>query len=146
MDILRRPLPIFFVVDAKPYHCLCQYQAALLHPPSFFTPHAPPIDHLIPFPLRPGFLEQSHQRSASAEWSVLALKYSTRHYRQADHPWIPDRSKDARNLDIEVARSPKPPARVTQPNISGGVDSGGTGRRGFQSRDQEQPDSPHPSW
>jgi hypothetical protein len=72
MDILRRPLPIFFVVDAKPYHCLCQYQAALLHPPSFFTPHAPPIDHLIPFPLRPGFLEQSHQRSASAEWSVLA--------------------------------------------------------------------------
>ncbi|KAJ7362908.1 hypothetical protein DFH08DRAFT_951133 [Mycena albidolilacea] len=60
-------------------------------------------------------------------------------------PLLSDRSKDAIYLDIEIARSPKPPACVTELNISGGVDSGGTGRRGFQSRDQEQPDIEMPA-
>lgn len=72
------------------------------------------------------------------------MKYSTQH-READHPCIPDRSKGAIYLDVEVVRSPKPPARVPQPNLSSGVDSGGTGRRGFESRDQEQPGTEMPA-
>ncbi|KAF8188507.1 hypothetical protein K438DRAFT_1764261 [Mycena galopus ATCC 62051] len=56
-----------------------------------------------------------------------------------DGPVMPDRSK------VEVARSPEPPARVSVPNISGGVESGGMVRRRFESREQEQPGNEMPA-
>ncbi|KAJ7254925.1 hypothetical protein C8J57DRAFT_1518547 [Mycena rebaudengoi] len=119
MDILRRPLPIPSRITASRLLSSILLQSS-------------PYMHLQ---LTIQFLLLSVLVSWSSLINAAPLPQSG----------LSDRSKDATYLDVKAARSPKPPARDPQPNLSGDVDSGGAGRRGFESQDQEQPGNEMPA-